>query len=162
MQEIILEFIRMNKGCTKTQVVNYMDPYEGKNIASPATTFKYIKMLVKEKKVFSTTDERNGSIHHLFINEMHVYNQLTVDIKELAEKTSNSINMVEINTKPSLFFKDSSENYMLVKMYFYLFRDIADISNKIKSSKLPQEDKERLYRRLNRVLSYVSGLNNIF
>jgi hypothetical protein len=76
-EEKILAFVKKNRNCTKTDVINYMD----KNGASPMTTHKILKMLTKDKKIISERDKSNSQLHHLFINHRNafnvIYNKLT-------------------------------------------------------------------------------------
>lgn len=82
-EDKILRFIRENRNCTKTEVVNYMD----KNGASPMTTHKILKTLTngRSKKVIAQTDNTNSRIHHLIINEKNVFNQIYLEVSEIEE-----------------------------------------------------------------------------
>jgi len=78
-EEKILQFIKKNRNCTKTDVINYMD----KNGASPMTTHKIVKALIKEKKIISQMDKSNSQVHHLFINFKNKFNTIYDKLSEI-------------------------------------------------------------------------------
>jgi hypothetical protein len=79
-EEKILQFIHENPGCTKTNVIDYME----KNGSSPMTTHKILKRLTKDdKKVISKPDIKNSRIHHLYINDKNRFNKIGIKLSEL-------------------------------------------------------------------------------
>jgi hypothetical protein len=73
-------FIKTHPGCTKTEVVDYMDPPEGEKLAAPKTTFKILKTLIQDNKVILQVDHKNNRIHHLFLNEKHRFVDIQTDL----------------------------------------------------------------------------------
>ena len=55
-EDEILEYIGQNPDCTKTQLTDYMDPFEGKKRAAPSTTNKILNRLIRDKKVIDKVD----------------------------------------------------------------------------------------------------------
>jgi predicted transcriptional regulator len=81
-EDLVLEFIREHEGCTKTQVIVFMD---AKKHASPMTTHGIITSLIDKQKgkVICQVDKSNPRIHHLFINDKNRYNQIRKYLTEL-------------------------------------------------------------------------------
>jgi hypothetical protein len=82
-EDKVLEYVKKNRGCTKTKVVDYMDPTEGIKSASPQTTFKIIKGLITDGKIISDPDKSNSSIHHLYFNDRNTYNVINSELSKI-------------------------------------------------------------------------------
>jgi hypothetical protein len=138
--ERIIEFVMENPDCIKTQVINFI------NRGSPVPTHKAIKRLIKEKKLISTPDRFNSSIHHLRVNNR---NKLIM-IKQLLSKIH--IMLEKIN-------KQKSDNKIPfgVTNYSPTFRQVCDkairslLINTDKNVPL-ESDCQRLYIRIIQVL----------
>lgn len=78
-EEKILQFIKKNRYCIKTDVINYMD----KKGSSPMTTHKILKALIKEKKIISQRDKSNSQVHHLFVNSRNKFNAIYDKLTEI-------------------------------------------------------------------------------
>lgn len=87
--ERILKYIEDNPGCTRTKVINHINP------SSPGPTERALKRLIeREKKVFYEIDKSNKQIHHLFINDNNAFNQISkklVDIEKVINKMDKPV-----------------------------------------------------------------------
>lgn len=76
----ILEYIRLNPGITKQQIVNHFGQ-DGLGKYSRVTTFKTISYLQRYSLIVVSLDQNNSQIHHLYTNNESTLSLLIQDIE---------------------------------------------------------------------------------
>lgn len=102
-RDLIRNYIIENDGCTKTEVINYMENKSPIH-AGVVTTHKIISSLVDSGTVISKPDPKNSQIHHLHINDNYsiIYNELT--------KIQNTMDMMDEPISKIIKFKGPTPN----------------------------------------------------
>lgn len=108
--EMILQFVMDNPDCTKTSVINYINP------GSPVPTHRAIKRLIEEKRLVSTKDKFNSSMHHLRINEKNKFNMIIQLLSRM------HVMLEKINKQKS----EKKKTHKWITNYSPRFRQVCD------------------------------------
>ena len=103
----ILEYIKLNPGKTKQQIVDYFDQ-EGIGKYSRVTIFKTFSHLEKYGLIVVSPDQNNSQIHHLYINNESTLSLLIQDFETF--KNAFFVLLDKINEKYNEFFEEFWNN----------------------------------------------------
>ncbi len=83
-EDDVLEYITQNPGCSRTEVIDFMDPPEGIKRAAPNTTNRILDRLLKENKVIRKLD-KDGRTNHLYTNDKNKFNMINQLLSKMRE-----------------------------------------------------------------------------
>jgi hypothetical protein len=167
-KEEIRKYVSKNDGgCTKTDVINYMNQTAkgDKSLihASLATTHKILTKMIQDKIIISRPDENNSQTHLLSINNENEYNRRIDEINKVSKIVLAFTKEIdEIKVRRLLDVNHPHGRDFLNYIHWVqsdIFHSIAAISTSIVFFVKSKEDQETLNLLLNGVLRDSYKLN---
>lgn len=149
---MVLEYIRENAGCTKTQVIKHM-----KGKSALVTTHKIIKDLVSDKIVLSIPDEKNSQMHRLYVNNRNAFTFITQELNKL-ETTISQMNQaisilseVDVRSRDAwiVSYLNNQLHYTCKQMIEFMLQGLLVLTSKAIRS---QVDSQFLYIRIAKLI----------